>query len=260
MQATAARPRFLARILLPALTVLLLAGAPPAPVFGAEPDWSTYNALLQQYVSARTVNGTAIHFVNYGGLRSDPRWPAVVRSVETHAVTGLSPAQKLAFYINAYNILAINMIVQNYPVSTINALNQGSLTVWKRPAGNIGGRSLSLDDIEHSIIRPMGDARIHFAVVCASLSCPDLRREAYTASRLNAQLDDQARRFLSNPGKGLRVEGNVVHVTKLFEWFAEDFTRAAGSVEAFVRRYVTDLPAGAQFRTDIPYLWNLNGA
>jgi hypothetical protein len=100
--------------------------------------------------------------------------------------------------------------------------------VWKRPAGVVGGRTMSLDEIEHDILRPrFTDPRVHFAVVCASVSCPDLRAEPYDGQRLSAQLDDAARTFLSNPGKGMRVneKARKLQVSSIFGWFADDFAK-----------------------------------
>ena len=115
---------------------------------------------------------------------------------------------------------------------------------------------VTLDEIEHQILRPMGEPRIHFAIVCASLSCPDLRREAFTAERLDAQLQEQTQAFLDNVSKGLQLAGTRVEVSQIFDWFEEDFD-SAGGVEAFVRRY-RELPDQIRLRADIPYNWNLN--
>lgn len=225
-----------------------------------EPDWSAYNAILQQYVQPGNVGGTPLNFVHYARIKSDSRWPGVVNQVAQFPVAQLADRnERLAFYINAYNILAINLIVQNNPVRSINDLKQGDMTVWKRTAGTVGGREISLDELEHGIIRGMGEARIHFAVVCASVGCPDLRREAYMGAKLNAQLSDQTRSFLRNPAKGLRMDGNVARVSKLFEWFRSDFEKQSGSVQGFLKQYRPDLPVNLMIRTDLPYDWSLNG-
>ena len=169
--------------------------------------------------------------------------------------------KKLAFYINAYNVLVIDLIVRNYPVADINQLGDAARPIWKRPVGKVGGREISLDALENEIVRPFGDPRIHFALNCGALSCPDLRREAYTSLALNRQMAEQTRAFLNNSAKGLRIDapsGGIVHLSKIFEWFAVDF-KSSGGVEAFVRRYRKDIPPGAQFRTDIEYDWRLNG-
>ncbi len=231
----------------------------PATLHAAEPDWGVYSDILKKNVGRSTVDGIRTNFVNYAGIKADARWPGVVKMIAEYPAANLKTRrEKLAFYINAYNILVINLIVQNHPVSDINKLGTSAQPVWKKTAGTVAGRAVSLDYLEHKIVRPFGDARIHFALNCAALSCPDLRNEAYTAAKLYEQLWIQTNSFLKNSGKGVRVDEaqKTVHVTKLFEWFAEDFK---GGTEAFVRKYRKDIPAGYKYVTDIEYRWRLNG-
>jgi hypothetical protein len=148
------------------------------------------------------------------------------------------------------------MVIDHLPLTSIRDAGSLFSPVWKKPVGMLGGRMVTLDEIEHEILRPLGEPRIHFAIVCASLSCPDLRREAFTVPQLEAQLEDQTRRFLTNASKGLRVEGTQAQVSQIFDWFEEDFD-SAGGVEAFVRRY-RELPPQIRLRAAIPYDWNLN--
>ena len=129
--------------------------------------------------------------------------------------------------------------------------------VWGKTAGIIGGKEVSLDDIENDIIRPMGEPRIHLAIVCASVSCPDLLTEPYMAEKLNSQLDGQARIFLHNDKKGLRIGKKTIHISKIFDWFEKDFTNAGG-VETFIRNYHPDLP-DLDIDADIDYDWSVNG-
>ncbi|HKH21196.1 MAG TPA: DUF547 domain-containing protein, partial [Gammaproteobacteria bacterium] len=107
---------------------------------------------------------------------------------------------------------------------------------WQKYEWTIAGQSYTLDEIEHDILRPMGDARIHFAINCAALSCPDLRDEPYRASILDAQLDDQVRLTLKNPSKGFRKENGTVYVTKIMDWYSEDFDK--GDVKSWLSRYL----------------------
>ena len=115
---------------------------------------------------------------------------------------------------------------------------------------------MSLDELEHDILRKLGEPRIHFAIVCASVSCPDLRREPYTAALLEVQLEEQVRGFLANEAKGLRLEGRQARVSKIFDWFAEDFS-GVGGVAAFIRRY-RPLPAAVAVEADLDYDWSVN--
>ncbi|GAB4431760.1 MAG: DUF547 domain-containing protein [Turneriella sp.] len=233
--------------LLPALAMLLLFSA----VRAAEPDYTAWNTLLKKYVRAGTREGIKTNLVRYGALAKDPLWPAAQQ-----AVTGFDPAklsgkrELLAFWINVYNIAAIRKVLEIYPTSSITARGDG---VWKAPAIRIASKDYSLDEIEHRLLRPMGDARIHFAIVCASLSCPDLRAEAYTAARLESQLTGQTRAFVANKTKGVRIEPDAVYVSAIFNWFNQDF----GDVPKFIARFGVKLPDGPVTK-EILYNWKLN--
>ncbi|MGR9037784.1 MAG: DUF547 domain-containing protein, partial [Gammaproteobacteria bacterium] len=156
-----------------------------------------------------------------------------------------------------YNILALKTVIDHWPVDSIKDAGSLLSPVWGKPAGSIDGKTVSLDDIENNILRPMGEPRIHFAIVCASVSCPDLRSTPYTASTLNAQLDEQVHEFLANADKGLRIGKTSIRVSKIFDWFEKDF-KTVGGVEAFIRRYRSDLPQ-LPFKADIDYDWDVNG-
>src|ERR1700730_2233586 len=161
-------------------------------------------------------------------------------SVTPGELAGLPRDDQLAFWINAYNTFALMSIVQHYPLSrhTIvglafpaNSIWQVS-GVWKERRWRAAGRAVSLDMIEHEIIRPtFREPRIHFALVCAASSCPNLRSEAYRGDRLNTQLEDQVRQFLANPDKGLRLDRDNAQalVSKIFDWYGVDFMQAESS-------------------------------
>jgi hypothetical protein len=206
--------------------------------------------------------------VDYAALKREPRWQAVVKSLESAKPQALaSPDAKLAFWINAYNVLAIQTVVRAYPVESIRDIGSLFSPVWKRDAGTIDGKTVTLDQIEHEILRPLGDPRIHAAIVCASRSCPSLRREPYTAAGVSAQLDESMRRFLADRRKGLELDTRTgrLRLSSIFKWFAEDFD-AKGGVVPFVARYApTDVRAwlGAHPNPKLEYLsydWDLNGS
>jgi hypothetical protein len=227
-------------------------------VAASEPDWNEYDQLLKRYVLPGERAGVQLNQVDYGGLASDPKFAKVIAELAAFPLENLANREeKLSFYINAYNALAINMVVSNLPLESIKDVGNVFKSVWKRPAGMLGGRSISLDTLEHDILRKMNEPRIHFAIVCASVSCPDLRTEAYVADRLDAQLDDQCRRFLNNPGKGLRESNDGAQVSKIFKWFEQDF-ESAGGIGQFIRRY-HPLPEAAEVHQTINYDWSLNG-
>ena len=223
-----------------------------------EPDWGQYRQVLEQYVKPGHLNGVDLNTVDYSSLKNDPLFTQVVRQIESFPLQDLdNERERLAFYVNAYNILAIKMVLDHWEVESIKDAGSLFQSVWKKNAGQLDGETVTLSDVEHRRLRPMGDPRMHMAIVCASVSCPDLSTQPYTAARLDQQLDQQTRRFLDNPAKGLRIDDGVVHLSRIFKWFKEDFA-GQGGVGSFVRRY-HELPAGADFRADIDYDWSLNG-
>lgn len=220
-------------------------------------DWALLDELLAQYVEPVQRQGISLTAVDYPGLAQDPRYPQIIAQIENIAPESLpSRSAKLAFYINAYNVYAIKMVIDHYPVESIRDIGSFFSPVWRRTVGRIHGEEVSLDHIEHTILRSMGEPRIHFAIVCASLSCPNLRREAYSAGRLEQQLDTQTRQFLDNSSKGALLAGRRLRVSQIFSWFEEDF-ELSGGVEAFIRHY-RDLPVDIRLRADLPYNWDLN--
>jgi uncharacterized protein DUF547 len=223
-----------------------------------EPDWTLYNRILHDYVKPANKHDIALNWVDYSQLKNDPDFAIVVGELGGFPVSSLTTEdEKLAFYINAYNILAIKTIIDHWPVESIKDVGSFIYPVWYHQVGKVDGNTISLNVIEHEILRQMGEPRIHFAIVCASISCPDLRTEAYTAPKLRAQLDDQVQRFLHNQAKGLRVVAGDAHVSQIFDWFDDDFKKQGG-IETFLRHYVS-LPATVSIKIDIPYNWSVNG-
>lgn len=223
-----------------------------------EPDWTFYSALLKEYTYPGHREFMDATLVNYTALKKDKRWPELIRMLAEFPKTDLeTKAEKMAFYINGYNILSINMVISNWPVIRLKSLGSMLRPVWTHHAGVLAGEKVTLRRLEHGILRKMGDPRIHVAVNCASMSCPDLRPEPYTAGNLDAQLDDQAVKFLAQKNKGILIDNNSVYLSSIFDWFEDDFV-VVGGVESFVRKYRTDLPKGARFKGVLPYNWNIN--
>jgi len=250
------------RLIAPWLALCLGLAASPAL---AALDTPLYTALLERHT--RAVDDLARVRVDYTGLRADPDWKRLVASLATADPAGFaSRAERIAFWANAYNILAIDLVIAHYPVASIRDIGSLFRPVWKQPAGVVGGRSYSLDQIEHGIVRPLGDPRSHVAVVCASLSCPPLLREPWRADRLDAQLDAALRRWLADPRKGARIDRarSRVALSRIFDWFEEDFEPAGGAL-AFVAAYLPSDDAawlraqGSRVSVDyLDYDWRLN--
>jgi hypothetical protein len=207
---------------------------PQGPARAERFDLALWDALLAAYT--RAVPDAAGVRVDYRGLRGDSRWPVLLAGLAAaEPPRAAEGAAHLAFWINAYNALAIDVVLEAYPVASIRDAGSFLRPVWDRPAGTVGGRTVSLGEIEHRILRPLGEPRIHAAIVCASTSCPSLRREGFRAERLDAQLEDALRGFLADPRKGSRLEADARALTlsPIFQWFAEDFD-AAGGVRAYL--------------------------
>ena len=246
-----------------ALTLLPVRGEAKAPF-----SWDAWDGVLKRHVRAATVGGVKLNGVDYRALRTDrAAFDRLVARLDAFpGAPKLRGAEKLAFWINVYNVAAVKLILDNPEVESIKDLGGIFSRVWKKDAIRVGGRTRSLHVIEHEILRRLSEPRIHFAIVCASVSCPDLRAEAYRAARLEAQLDEQTRSFLANRKKGMRVDAarGKLRVSKIFDWFEEDFGGEQG-VRDFVARYGPP-PGPASSGTKslrlsyLPYDWKLNSA
>ncbi len=233
------------------------------PVAASALDLDAYAAILEAHT--RDVDDIATVRVDYDALRTSPEWAALVESLDDVDPAALSRDEQFAFWTNAYNILAIDVVVKGRPENSIRDLGNFLSPVWKKEAGRVNGKPVTLDQIEHEILRPMGDARVHGAVVCASLICPPLRREPYRAATLDAQLDDNVRRWLADPRKGVRVDRNrnTVHLSSILKWFAEDFEKDGGVV-AFAAKYAPEADAAWLAENPDPrvryidYDWSVN--
>ncbi len=174
--------------------------------------------------------------------------------------------QRLAFLINAYNAFTVNLILARFPVDSIRDIGPGS--PWKRKSIPLLGKLRSLDEIEHKMIRRgFSEPRIHFAINCASVSCPELRAEAFTAGRLENQLEDAALRFLRDPGKNRFDQSRqILLLSKIFDWYEEDFEDGPSGVRGFVAARITDeetiqrrIRSRAVRVKYLKYDWSLNG-
>jgi len=232
----------------------LLAGLAVAPA-QAQPDYAMLDDLLVSHVQ----DG----FVDYDGIALDPRLDDFIDQLATTSPEALlRPADQKAFYINAYNAIAMRGILDGQSPDSLF----GRSRFFKRMRTDVLGESLSLEDIEHERLRKMGDARIHFAIVCASLSCPRLASRAYVPETLDAQLNSAAEQFLNDPTRNVfDANRRVAYVSKIFDWFEEDFVAESGSLQAYLARYVTDQDSARVLRADNfeinyrEYDWGLNG-
>lgn len=221
--------------------------------------WDTF---LQENLS--TVNG--INLVAYGkvtatqGLALDD----YVAALAATPVSSLSRPEQLAYWINLYNSLTVQLILQNFPVDSIRDIS-GNLFApgpWEDQIVTVEGELLTLNDIEHRILRPIWqDARLHYAVNCASLGCPNLAQQAYTAANANELLDTSATAFINHP-RAATVSAGSLTVSSIYDWFQVDFGGSEAGVIAHLKRFAKDDLRSALASVDgiagDEYDWTLN--
>jgi hypothetical protein len=229
-----------------------------AAAAGADVDNGIYGDLLGKYVRQGVVD--------YAGLKADEaRLDAYLKLLEETDTASLSAKEQLAFYINAYNAWTLKLILGGYPgVKSIKELGSFLKSPWKKKIVRVDKRVISLDEVEHGILRPrFKDPRIHFAVNCASKSCPPLLSEPYRGATIDRQLDDATRAFLNDPKQNY-LEGGILYVSSIFKWYSEDFN---DDVVGFFLKYAEGdlkktLAEGADL-IQVRYLdydWSLNGS
>lgn len=259
------RPSRLFRVLQIGAMLLAMTHSAAAEPAGAD-LWDAYEVLLQQHT--RATDDLAQTRVDYAALRKDAAWKALVAALgrtDPKALQGRDAT--LAYWINVYNILAIDVVVKGDPKESIRDLGGVIFNqVWDQPAGTIAGASYTLGQVEHEILRPLGDPRIHGAIVCASYSCPPLARTPYRAASLDADLTANLERWLAHPEKGVRVDraNETLYLTSILDWFEEDFGGEQGAI-AFAATYAREddrswIRANAK-AVDVEYLdydWSLN--
>ncbi|MAE67526.1 MAG: hypothetical protein CMJ18_24980 [Phycisphaeraceae bacterium] len=230
--------------------------ATPAPTF----DHSTWNDLVRRHVDDQ--GG-----VGYAALARDPaELDRYVAALAGAPIDQLPRDEKLALLINAYNAFTLRLILDYWDDGRLKSIKDipGSKR-WKHVRWRVGPHTWSLNQIEHEQIRPVFDEpRIHFALVCAAASCPKLRNEAFVANRLEEQLEDQTRDTHRHP-KWLEydVRKRTVHLTKLYDWYGEDFADDTDGILEYVARYAPDVAAarkrGERIRRRwLRYDWALN--
>ncbi|MGI4873826.1 MAG: DUF547 domain-containing protein [Janthinobacterium lividum] len=235
----------------------------PTPVYaeaatGPLVDHSAYDRLLKKYVNAQGL-------VDYKGFKADEKVfnQYLDQLSKTPPAASWSKADQMTYWINAYNAFTIRLILDHYPVQSIKDIGSKIkipfvTTPWAAKFFSIGGEKMSLDNIEHGILRKKyNDPRIHFALVCASMSCPRLRNEAYAAASLDKQLDDQGHDFLNNPAKN-KISKPAAQLSKYFDWYEGDWQKNDQSVVQWVNRYASTKIDGSTKITYLDYNWQLN--
>ena len=225
-----------------------------------------FTDVLKKYV----ING----LVDYENLTMDKQLDKYLEQLSNTNPDKLNKNQKLAYWINAYNAYTLQIIRDNYPIKSINELHTGGKiiahiigkTVWDKEFITINNKKYSLNDIEHKILRKMNEPRIHFAIVCASISCPEILTEAFEADRIEEQLYKATITFLTDKERNdFDLSKRRAYLSKIFDWFDDDFGRNDKEILMYVAQFLPD-----NIKTDITkntnewkisyknYDWNLN--
>lgn len=257
------------RLFVPFLFAVLVATL-PAGATSLKPDHAPWARLLEAHLEQG--EGGAPNRFDYGALKANGEDRAALRSyiasLEATDPDVLSRDEAFAFWVNLYNALTVEVVIDHYPVASIRdiAISPGLFSTgpWGKRLVTVAGRELSLDDIEHGILRPdFGDSRVHYAVNCASVGCPDLAARPYTGDELDAMLDRAARAYVNSP-RGARVENGRLTASGIFKWYMKDFGGTEEGVLAELRKYAgPDLAAALENVSGVAsydYDWSLNDA
>lgn len=245
------------KVYVSALLCFLIMGLTNTTLAAQGVDNSLYAGLLKKYVKDGVVN--------YQGFKNEEsvldKYLKVLEEVDSKI---LSSNEQFAFYINAYNAWTIKLILSGYPgIKSIKDMGSLFKSPWKKQICRIDGKIITLDDIEHNILRPrFKDPRVHFAINCAAKSCPPLRSEPYRVGDLEQQLDEMTRAFI-NDLKNNRLEDHTLYVSSIFKWFKEDFNKDI--IDFFLKYAKGDLKEQLEAnkkKIKVKYLdydWSLNG-
>lgn len=237
--------KFILTSLLIILSVVLAAASEKA-------DHSGFDALLKLHVSS---NGD----VDYKGFKKDiTKFDDYLVELKDHAPMGdWSSNEKKAFYINAYNAYTIKFILTKYPVASPKDVSFSGKDIWHFRMVQIGPQKYDLTQIEDNILRKMGDPRIHFAINCGAKSCPKLLNEAYFPETVSAQLTKVTKAFVTNTAHN-QLAAKKVKISKIFEWYAEDFKKDGETLIKFLNKY-SNVTISDDAKVEYnEYNWSLN--
>ncbi|MCV6546783.1 MAG: DUF547 domain-containing protein [Cohaesibacter sp.] len=228
-------------------------------------DHSDYSNLLKRYV----VKGSdGLNRVNYRGLKTQRKaLKAYLDRMQGVNVKSLSSNAAKAFWINLYNAKTLDVVLDRYPVKSIKDIKLGGgffgSGPWKKKLLTVGGKQLSLDDIEHKIARKTWkDSRLHYGFNCASIGCPNLLPEAFKGAKINSQLNKAARDYINHP-RGVSVTKNGITASKIYDWYDEDFGSKKQLIAHWQRHAAPHLKQALIKQQSIKgyaYNWSLNDA
>lgn len=215
---------------------------------GAEPiQHIIFSQVLKKFV---TEDG----YVNYAAISNDIQFSEYIKLLQqTHPDANWSENERLAYWINAYNAFTIQLIIKHYPIESIKDIPKR----WSKKFIQIENKKYSLEDIEHEILRKLyKEPRIHFAINCASYSCPKLLNESFESETLDMQLDKAAKDFINDEKRNV-IKKDLAQVSQIFKWFKSDFT-SASSLKDYIQKYSeTSIDQGTKIEY-LEYKWELN--
>ncbi len=263
--------------LLPLLLSLWVPAAPGAPASDLWPVWQAHDpgstvrvehAPWGRFLARYVVRDGDLNRVRYADVSAGDRaaLDAYLETLAAVAVSSLARPEQFAYWVNLYNALTVREVLAHFPVDSIREIRSGLFFAgpWRRKLIVVEGRELSLDDIEHRILRPIwGDPRIHYAVNCAAFGCPNLQREPFTRDNAERLLEQAAGEYV-NSERGVRLRDGRLLVSSIYDWYAADFGGSETAVLAHLRAYAaTPLRERLAARRSIDgyaYDWGLNGA
>lgn len=221
-------------------------------LFAGKPDHSSFDALLQKHVNS---SGK----VDYQGFKSDSKeLDAYLKDLnENSPSSDWSKYEKLAYYINAYNAYTIKLVLSKYPIKSVTDVKFGGKGFWDFKTVKLGGKMYTLNELENNVIRKFGDARIHFAVNCASYSCPKLLNKAFTPDNISKEMSSAAKKYI-NDSKHNVITADKVEISQIFDWYKDDFVSEGQTIIDYLNKYSNvEINADAEV-TYKDYNWSLN--
>ncbi|MDE0309830.1 MAG: DUF547 domain-containing protein [Acidiferrobacterales bacterium] len=231
---------FLLSFSVPAISDNLSIFLQPAPSSGqADIDHTQWSRLLSEYIDQRG----GLNYFRYRDVSEEDMETLedYIENLQSVQVTRLDADEQFAYWINLYNALTVWVILEHYPIESIRDISYGLLTSgpWKEELTTVQGVELSLDDIEHRILRPVfQDSRIHYAVNCASIGCPNLQTTAFTSDNLEDLLEFSAEQYINHP-RGARIVDGELIVSSIYDWYEEDFGGNEQSVIEHLLEYAS---------------------
>lgn len=231
----------------------------------SEIDHRIWDGFLKRYVVPGKAGITLVRYRHVSG-EDRKRLAGYIASLSALAISTYGRDEQLAYWINLYNALTVKVVLDHYPVKSIRDIDisPGFFAdgPWGKKLVSVEGEKLSLNDIEHRILRPIWqDNRVHYAVNCGSIGCPNLQNSAYTADSVDAMLEAGAKAYINSP-RGVSIEGGEITVSKIYDWFIADFGHDEESVLAHIQEFA-DPALGKTVSTiakieDVAYDWQLN--